>query len=239
MSLYLVNTQTSKPPCETTHDSLTDVEERRAGTILANAARTVLAKVLNGEYRALHSAAFEEAIKRQCNTIFRAAKTRPKKPWSQKERLVAERKAARKALADEMRTERVRLKTMSQKFINAERDLAALHARLCASNPTAGYPAVPPPSIVPHREGLNLPTEPGIYFLWLGDTIDYVGQSVRLSHRLRLGLHHVLKEDYLISYVLLEKRLLTWAECYYIGLLRPIRNFGDSAYHNKVDRVGI
>lgn len=98
---------------------------------------------------------------------------------------------------------------------------------------SANYPLVPPPTFVPDREGGGLPAAPGIYFLWSGDAIVYVGRSVKLCQRVTLGTHHVLKQEHRISYVVLDERELTWAECYYIGVLRPIENFGAAASHRR------
>ena len=100
---------------------------------------------------------------------------------------------------------------------------------------TNDYPQVPEPTIRPSYYGEDLPAEPGIYFLWRHDTVEYVGKSVRLSSRVRLG-HHILMKSHKISYVLIEREMLDWAEAYYIGILRPFKNFGRSAAHKKAER---
>jgi len=93
------------------------------------------------------------------------------------------------------------------------------------------YPDVPHPTFMPHREGIGLPETAGVYFLWSGDAVEYVGKATRLSNRLRLGSHHILREDHLISFVFADACNLDWTECFYIGALRPKLNFGMSAAH--------
>lgn len=85
------------------------------------------------------------------------------------------------------------------------------------------YPAVPPP--MPDAESRNaIPAAPGIYFLWLGEVVDYVGQSLVLRRRLKSGNHHRMAAAHGISFVLIDRSELTWAECWYIGLLKPRLN---------------
>lgn len=180
--------------------------------------------------------AFDAAIAKRCGIILEAAsKKEPLRRAEQMRRdLAAERKATRKAHADELRDARRKLRDMQAAILTAERDVARARASVAyAGRP---YPEPPPAVLRPHRDGEGLPSEPGVYFLWFGNTVEYVGKSIRLAGRLKLGSHHVLKPDHMISYVLLEERLLTWAECYYIGTLQPMANFGASASHNKVTR---
>ncbi len=86
------------------------------------------------------------------------------------------------------------------------------------------YPPVPSLMLTP-----DLPKASGIYFLWLGNGIDYVGQARRLRDRLRLGAHHVLTAAHRVSFLTFPRKELNWAECYYIGLTRPPKNFGQRA----------
>jgi excinuclease UvrABC nuclease subunit len=73
--------------------------------------------------------------------------------------------------------------------------------------------------------GEGLPNSSGIYFLWALNQVFYVGRSECMRKRVRLGAHHVLARYHSISYVLIEKERLHWAECYYIGVLQPEQNF--------------
>lgn len=94
-----------------------------------------------------------------------------------------------------------------------------------------GYPAIPKPTVAPSATGGNLPYTSGIYFLWNGDSVEYVGQTKYLCDRLKLGRHHILQEEHSISFVVINRKELTWAECYYIGICKPRLNFGRMASH--------
>ena len=133
-------------------------------------------------------------------------------------------------------------KEYADRLVSAKKRLAALRAayqdqsdafaRPAIEQSIEGqYPAVPAAAFIPKKYGYGLPSSPGIYFLWLNDTVEYVGRANKLCDRLNLGGHHVLREDHRISFVLLPIKELTWAECWYIGMLRPKRNFGVSASH--------
>ncbi len=102
-----------------------------------------------------------------------------------------------------------------------------------------GWPIVPRPIIAPSATGEQLPYVSGIYFLWNNDCIEYVGQAKYLCNRLKLKSHHVLKESHMISFVVVNRKELTWAECYYIGICKPKLNFGRMAsyYENPVAQL--
>lgn len=96
------------------------------------------------------------------------------------------------------------------------------------------YPDVPPPMFGASLDGLGLPCAAGVYFLWRdGTTVEYVGKSINLLNRVRLRSHHRLMDDHQISFLVFDPHDITWAECYYIGVLRPQINFGMRASHNK------
>lgn len=139
-------------------------------------------------------------------------------------------------------------RALAGRLASGRRRLAAINAAIAEVSPklterglalqqvdASGYPEIPDPSISPHKEGEGLPESPGIYFLWDGNGIYYVGQSIKLSQRLRLGHHHILSANHRISFVHIERQQLTWAECYYIGLVRPKGNFGRNASHYEPD----
>ncbi len=88
-----------------------------------------------------------------------------------------------------------------------------------------GFEPVPDPVIVYDGEGTGLPTESGIYFAWQNGAVQYVGQSINLNSRCRHS-HHKLQQGDLLSYVLVYKEQLNFAESFYIGILKPTRNFG-------------
>lgn len=95
------------------------------------------------------------------------------------------------------------------------------------------YPDPPPGIIRPTAEGIGVPATSGIYFVWENGIIDYVGQSINMNNRVRLYSHGVICETDLLSFVPIEKDELIWAECYYIGILRPKRNRGTPLGHRS------
>lgn len=115
---------------------------------------------------------------------------------------------------------------------DAERVLLTSLDAICDSRSGTYLPA-PPATITPSKEYANVPPAPGVYFLWTGDVCEYVGQASCLSRRLALGSHHVLREHHRISWLLFARSELDWAECYYIGTLRPVLNFGQRAAHKR------
>lgn len=89
-----------------------------------------------------------------------------------------------------------------------------------------GYPEVPKPFVAFDGTGSGLPQAPGIYFAWRQGAVQYVGQSINLSGRCKEG-HHKLQKGDSLSYLLLPKHELNFAESFYIGILKPLRNFGE------------
>lgn len=90
------------------------------------------------------------------------------------------------------------------------------------------YPDPPPGVIKPTAEGIGVPVASGIYFVWENGIVTYVGQSVNMNSRVRLNNHQAIYKSDLLSFVPFEKDELVWAECYYVGMLRPKRNRGAS-----------
>ena len=85
------------------------------------------------------------------------------------------------------------------------------------------YPEVPTdkfsiddPSIVPDVSG--------IYFVWLDDICEYVGQSKNIRNRVCSKHPKITMVDKL-SYLPFDQKDLNFAESYYIGIMRPRRNF--------------
>lgn len=114
-----------------------------------------------------------------------------------------------------------------------QRQIDALRKQYKRLHATVGgepYPDVPPPRIKPSKTGKGLPQAPGIYFVWQDDLVEYVGQSVVLCNRAKLG-HERIRPGHRLSFVPIDRRDLDWAECWYIGKLRPILNFGSRAAH--------
>lgn len=140
----------------------------------------------------------------------------------------------RKTLAKGLTETRVRLRGL-RKQVKEQEALFEKNARalelIAKSLARDTYPDVPKPSIRPTLFGDGLPSTSGIYFLWEHGIVKYVGQSTRLSDRVRLNSHRRLSETDLISYIEIPKDELVWAECYYIGILRPTRNGGTPSNH--------
>lgn len=88
------------------------------------------------------------------------------------------------------------------------------------------YPPVPQPTIAPSRDGDGLPAACGVYFFWREGRVEYVGKSVNIKGRARVGRGHLaLADHHRISFILVDAAVLNFAECFYIGVLRPVLNF--------------
>jgi len=140
-----------------------------------------------------------------------------------RKKLVGELRPARKKVR-ELRSE---IKRLAVIVAERQREHAAYYEQWFANL----YPKVPDNWFIePSYCGNGLPSEPGIYFLWLDGVVDYVGQAVRLKDRLTCREkgkgHHVLTDRHRINFVPTKIEYLNWAESYYIGILRPRQNFG-------------
>lgn len=90
----------------------------------------------------------------------------------------------------------------------------------------AEYEPVPSQRVPVAMDGV-LPPRSGVYFIWeLGERIVYVGQSINLNNRVRLSHQNIEVGDW-VSFVEVPTNELLFAEAYYIGTLRPRRNFGE------------
>lgn len=97
------------------------------------------------------------------------------------------------------------------------------------------YPDPPPGIIRPTTMGIGVPSTSGIYFVWENGDVVYIGQSINMSDRVRLKHDSILAND-LLSFVPMGKDELDWAECYYIGILKPKRNFQNNPQdRNRID----
>ena len=84
----------------------------------------------------------------------------------------------------------------------------------------------PPPPICPVSLEMVMPTTSGIYFLWESEVIVYIGQAANFYNRCRLGTHHAMRDGDYISWLEYPLHMLNYAEYFYIGAIRPVRNFG-------------
>jgi integrase len=125
-------------------------------------------------------------------------------------------------LTEELKDARASLSEVQESVRVAKGTVA--HIYKAAPFPEA-YPVVPTDSVVATKDGNGLPNESGIYFVWSDEMVVYVGQSVNVSQRARFG-HSCIRPGDHISWLPCPKDHLNWAESFYIGLCRPIRNFG-------------
>lgn len=132
------------------------------------------------------------------------------------------RAIARKAIAEELRSAKKKLSKLKKHIREIEADIKKREYR---QELFRDYPGVPEPWIVPSKICTGLPEAPGIYFLWNGDEVEYVGKSVKLNARLKLGYHDYLDKHHRISFILCDEDKLDFTECFYIGILRPEFNF--------------
>ena len=134
--------------------------------------------------------------------------------------------------ANSLRSTQRKRQELRQEVEKLERRAAMLRTWGCLHY---GYPEPPQPSVVSSKYGDGLPGRPGIYFVWRDDRIQYVGQSVNLNHRARLRYDGTIKIGDKLSWLPLPLESLYFAEAFYIGILRPERNFG----HGKNRAWGI
>ena len=85
------------------------------------------------------------------------------------------------------------------------------------------YPEVPTDRISV-RDPNSVPPISGIYFVWLHDLCEYVGQSKNLRNRV-CSKHTKISIADKVSYLPFAESDLNFAESYYIGIMRPRRNF--------------
>jgi excinuclease UvrABC nuclease subunit len=139
------------------------------------------------------------------------------------EKIRKERGHARQKLANELVRGREKLKSL-RNYLDQEVLLFANKNKIEIKWEKGEYPPPPNPIFKADQNGIGLPQSSGIYFIWENEEIIYVGKSINLSNRVRFGSHHVLEENNLVSYVLIPKDQLTWAECHYIAMARPKKN---------------
>jgi hypothetical protein len=91
---------------------------------------------------------------------------------------------------------------------------------------TEEFPALPPAAVLMPAKGavVGLPRKPGVYFIWSGDRLLYVGQSHHLYNRVRRDRHIWLKAGMGVSWVEVRPHDLIQAEAFYISTGQPARN---------------
>jgi hypothetical protein len=139
------------------------------------------------------------------------------------------KKQWRKSVADELQSARKKKNKVAREYAELRQQLnaAAFDFRKYTEGAVTkhGFDPVPKPSIVFDGQGTGLPAQSGVYFAWQNDVVQYVGQSINLNSRCKHH-HHKLQQGDLLSYVLVAEEQLNFAEAFYIGILKPSRNFG-------------
>jgi hypothetical protein len=220
--------------------------ERRLVDILASATEAAVARVNthlpNGwrDYRNHIEASLLRIIPENCDRLLAASAVSDAKRkalaeaeaivQTAKERAQALLSETRRAVAKEMKSSRARLRALKQELKAVEKALFPFVNSHCELN---SYPVVPVSIVDATKRGEGVPDHSGIYFVWNGARVVYVGQSVRLSRRCLLGGHHALMPGDRISWVAIEPAHLNFAECFYIGLLKPERNFGWNSHAQR------
>ncbi len=98
-------------------------------------------------------------------------------------------------------------------------------------NPSlSDYPSVP--DAFGMVASVNPPESPGIYFLWSKGQVAYVGKSKNIFNRV-CWKHHAIQRGDSVSWVEIPIYELDFAECYYIALCRPSRNFNSKYRESK------
>jgi hypothetical protein len=136
----------------------------------------------------------------------------------------------RKRVADELKAANRKKKNALCEFRRIRRELVQLSARVNhyagGEIQKFGFPPIPEETIPFDGDGTGLPAASGVYFAWRNGIVEYVGRSVNLNARCRSS-HHALCCGDALSYVHITKSDLNFAEYFYIGVLRPVRNFGN------------
>lgn len=137
--------------------------------------------------------------------------------------------SVRKSVVNELQFAQQKKEQIALKSVRLEQQLndASLHLRQFTSGTDTlhGFEPVPEPSIIYGEKQAELPIQSGVYFAWRNGAVEYVGQSINISARCRPPHHKLLTGD-LLSYVLVCEEQLNFAEAFYIGILKPARNFG-------------
>jgi hypothetical protein len=158
-------------------------------------------------YNDQFQAAVTRAINRRIDDLLEISRVRLSNAQVQEHSQLV--KESRRKLAGELRAARKRLrelKTMESQHPN-------------------GFAPVPAPLLDADqiiRNGTAVPNKSGVYFIWEGPLVAYVGQSINLAQRLLN--HPQLQPDDKISYLLIDRSELFYHEAFYIGLCRPSRN---------------
>lgn len=97
----------------------------------------------------------------------------------------------------------------------------------------AAYP--PPPTVAFLRAGCRLPRASGVYFVYSSPKeCVYVGKSKNMAKRVTWSWDFTgrgYSGTFLVAWLLFDVEEISFAECHYIGLLRPRYNFRNLRKH--------
>ena len=155
-----------------------------------------------------------------------------KKLKSLENKFEIEEKEKRKELIDKLRSGRSRLRKLNKEIAQishqTDKELAEKFKiqwlKWKNRFSLADYPDPPPGFVKPDPDGIGMPDYSGIYFVWENDIVVYVGRSIQISNRVRLDNHQNINKSDLLSFLPFNIDELMYAECFYIGLLKPVKN---------------
>ena len=206
-------------------------QQRRLAAILTRAAREVVNKVNCSppsdfrDYRTHLQAALLNTVAAHCKLLLAASTVSDAKTKARIEAEV-ERNEMRRALANELRSGRKRLRRLKKEIAHAQATILTAANEHCELHQ---YALVPKPMVEASDLADGVPDFSGIYFIWAGGKVVYVGQSVKLSGRCGIRYHDQIFAGEMLSWVQEPLPRLNFAESFYIGILRPERNFGRRA----------
>ena len=206
-------------------------QQRRLVEILARVACKAVNKVDRSppsdsrDYRIHLQAALLNVVAEHCKILLDASTVSDAKVKARIE-AEAERNEMRRELANELVSGRKRLRRLKKEITHAEATILTAANGHCELHQ---YAPVPAPMVEASNLAEGIPDFSGIYFVWAGRNVVYVGQSVKLSGRCGIRYHDQIFAGEMLSWVPEPLPRLNFAESFYIGILRPERNFGRRA----------
>jgi len=206
-------------------------QQRRLAEILARASREAVNKVNRSppsdprNYRTHLQAALLNIVADHCKVLLAASTVSDAKIKARIE-AETERNEMRRALANELGGGRKRLRRLKKEIAHAQATILTAANGHCELHQ---YALVPAPMVHASDLAEGIPSVSGIYFVWAGGKVVYVGQSVKLSGRCAIRYHDQIFAGDMLSWVPEPLLRLNFAESFYIGILKPERNFGRRA----------
>ena len=192
---------------------------KTAAQIMLNASKSLNRHSSRSQWDLIE--AIDRAVSKHIRSLVDAARLPPKfRCWSKK--IADQAESAKKKIADETRSVQAQLAQLRRDLRTARENAGAM----CA---LWNYPDVPDAQVACSFDGDGIPSASGIYFVWNSERVAYVGQSVNLKQRARLGHHERIEKGDRVSWLEFPVSMLNFAESFYIGITMPPRNFGRRA----------